>query len=138
LVPLCDESEREDLNSFRVIFEVLAPSNDTTNYFDNGSIQFEEARKLYVNLKGSHQLARVKALRHKHISHSAIQNHEIQLPKYEHLYELLSSCISIVTLLAKSVISQKTDYDGEKKFWDNCSTSFFNNLIKGQLSARNN
>ncbi len=133
LIRACDESERGDVNSFRVLFEVVAPPNDTENYFGNGSTQFEKARGLYIILKGSHQVARVKALRHKFIAHSAIEKAKVQKPKYDDLYDLLSSCVNIVELLAPSVCCQNTDYEGEKEVWKKYSKLFFNSLIQGQV-----
>jgi intein-encoded DNA endonuclease-like protein len=137
LIRICDESERDDLNSLRVLFEVMAPLSDAETYFGDGSIQFEKARELYIKLKGSHQIARVKALRHKYIAHNAIKKTKVQMPKYNHIYELLSTCVDIVELLGLSVICENTDYEGEKEIWNKYSSSFFNNLIQGQLSAKN-
>jgi hypothetical protein len=41
LIRMCDESERDDVNSFRVLFEIIAPLNDVASYFCNASSHFE-------------------------------------------------------------------------------------------------
>lgn len=136
LIRMCDESERDDVDSFRVLFEIIVPSNDAANYFGDCSSHFEEARKLYEELKGSHQLSRTIQRRHKFVAHNATKKDEVQILKYNYLYELLSKCKNILKLLILSVLQESTDYEGEEEVWQEYSKRFFNNLIEGQKSRK--
>lgn len=136
LMRIFDETERDDLNSLRVLFEVIIPETDTSNLLGEDSEKFEEARELYTRMKSSHLLSRTKNLRHKFIAHSAMETGNVQLPKYSYLYELLGFCQKIVDHLALSVRRQNADHEGELYVWERYSSMFFNNLIQGQLNAR--
>jgi hypothetical protein len=136
LMRIFDESKRDDVNSFRVLFESIIPQNETPDYFGEDSHTFEQARKLYIKMKSSHLLARTKELRHKFIGHSAMVTGNVQLPKYSYLYELLCFSKKIVENLALSVRRHHTDYEGELSIWERYSSIFFDNLIQGQLNAR--
>ena len=136
LMRIFDETKRDDLNSLRVLFEVIIPETDTSNLLGEDSEKFEEARELYTRMKSSHLLSRTKNLRHKFIAHSAMETGNVQLPKYSYLYELLGFCQKIVDHLALSVRRQNADHEGELYVWERYSSMFFNNLIQGQLNAR--
>jgi len=136
LMRIFDETERDDLNSLRVLFEVIFPETDTLNSLVEDSEKFEEARELYTRMKSSHLLSRTKNLRHKFIAHSAMETGNVQLPKYSYLYELLCFGQKIVDYLALSVRHHNVDHEGELYVWEQYSSMFFNNLIQGQLNAR--
>ena len=136
LMRIFDETKREDVNSFRVLFELVVPQNEAANYFGEDSSTFEQSRELYIRMKSSHLLARTKDLRHKLVAHSAMATGNAQFPKYTHLYELLSFGQNIVESLALSVLRRHTDYEGELTIWEKYSSSFFDNLIEGQLNAK--
>lgn len=136
LMRMCDETEREDIDSFKVLFDMVVSEKDAIQIFKERSDAFEKARKLYLELQSSHQIARTKKLRHEFVAHSAVAKGRTQLPKYVYLYELLSKCQVIVEYLALSVRGHHITYKESQDVWEMYSIKFFNNLVNGQLNAK--
>lgn len=132
LMRIHDASERNDINSLRVLFDVLLPINDEkSNILENNEL-FDKSRKLYERLKSSHILSRTKVLRNRFIAHSGILNGKEQLPKYSYLYDLLHQSSAIIENIGIVILKEHRSFDETADIWCGYSSAFFESLIKGQ------
>ena len=92
--------------------------------------QIETARKLHVDLKGSHQYARVKTFRHTQVAHRGHDTENVQHPQIGWLYELTESSQEVVDLLCKSVLGSHEDFQSGIEIWEEYTRLFFDSMME--------
>lgn len=91
--------------------------------------QIKDASRLHRELLGSHQWARTNNLRHKHIAHSAIDRVNLQLPKYEYLYELCDNTVQIVQQVSGALLGLGAGFTKHEEIWSMYAEQFFESMI---------
>jgi len=122
------DSYEHDTICLQNVFELL--SDDFVKHFEIKNKkeirnEINLASNQYEGLKGSHLVARLSGVRHKHYAHTATNFDRNQFADYGHAEELLKKTLPMLNNLNFAILGKTESFDQVENFWKGYAVEFW-------------